>query len=876
MPERESAEDVIIDRYIDGSALADAIKNNLFDPADGAQPQKNVPHGHVIDRYTDGLHPEGEGENRSSFREKHYRENNKETSNADPGWTARQSPGDQNGNGVLPASDADLVWLDEPQTLYLKKKLHVHDSVTFAGNLAQFFSSACVRDAMKKVSLVAELRASADNVHFPVFAVDCKGKIIAWNKAMEEITETPAPEMMGKGVKAGATALYGYARPMLIEKLTGSSSRAPHHRRKKIIGIDEVLTGNEEMVWLQGGPCHIRGRARYIHDDAGAVVGAIQSIGILDLSSSMRPFSELILAPGSGIPAGRSSSSLPGDPAVSSLPSRPASPWRSAEIPPVPSISTISDQSTADQTLIKRHEDLHHAIGQLMATEDDLLTNIGEISQRKLPATDGDLRPENSENFAGRVIRDAREGIIVFDSSVRCILWNTFMEQLTGVPEAEVLGKQAFDMIPALRGAGAYLMLDQALSGKTVESSDISCHIPTSGKQVWVRLILSALRDSNGSVMGIIGIVQDTTARKVMEYALQTTIVQLMESEEKYRSVFNAKNDPLILIDMAGRSILDLNNATSDLYGYQREEFFTLSPAVLFSEPEKYHEFLNRQSTGTRMCRQRKKDGTVFPADISFSYFDLKGHLVLILSIRDLSTAYQAADALRLANTKLNLLIGVTRHDVINNLTVLMGYNDLMKHTVKDTKILEMLNKEEIALQALHRQIEFTREYYNLGVKSPVWQNICETSTRAYSQFITTIAFTCDTQDLELYADPLLEKVFYNLFDNAIRHGESITQVRIYCVREGPDLLLIFGDDGQGILPEDKGRIFKRGFGKHTGLGLFLTREILAITRIEITETGEFEKGARFEFRIPAGLYRFPDSGNSIKVSGSETMNLHA
>ncbi len=40
----------------------------------------------------------------------------------------------------------------------------------------------------------------------------------------------------------------------------------------------------------------------------------------------------------------------------------------------------------------------------------------------------------------------------------------------------------------------------------------------------------------------------------------------------------------------------------------------------------------------------------------------------------------------------------------------------------------------------------------------------------------------------------------------------------IYCVREGPDLLLIFGDDGEGILPENKERIFTRGFGKHTGL----------------------------------------------------------
>jgi PAS domain S-box-containing protein len=349
-----------------------------------------------------------------------------------------------------------------------------------------------------------------------------------------------------------------------------------------------------------------------------------------------------------------------------------------------------------------------------------------------------------------------------------------------------------------------------------------------------------------------------------------------MESEEKYRSVFNAKNDPLLLIDTSNRRILDLNDAALDQYGYARGEFLALPLADLFMEPEKYEDLLDRQATGIRMYRQRRKDGTVFPADISFAYFELKGHLVLLLSIRDLSSARETAEALRLANTKLNLLIGVTRHDVINNLTVLMGYNDLLKHTVHDAQVLAVLEKEDSALQTIHRQIEFTRQYYNLGVKSPIWQNVCDTSTRAYSQFVTTISFTCDTRDLEVYADPLLEKVFYNLFDNAIRHGESVFRIRIYCVREGADLLLIFGDDGEGIPPENKERIFRRGFGKHTGLGLFLSREILAITRIDISETGKFEKGARFELRIPSGHYRFPDSENPLTASGSEKMNLTA
>ena len=122
--------------------------------------------------------------------------------------------------GLIP----DLMWLDEPQTLYLRKKLHVHDSVTFAGNL-HFFSSACIRDAMKKVKLVSDLIASADKVQYPVFAIDCGGKVIAWNKAMEQITGTPAHEMIGKGNYAYAVALYGYARPMLIDCLFHPSPR---------------------------------------------------------------------------------------------------------------------------------------------------------------------------------------------------------------------------------------------------------------------------------------------------------------------------------------------------------------------------------------------------------------------------------------------------------------------------------------------------------------------------------------------------------------------------------------------------------------------------------------------------------------------------
>ena len=112
-------------------------------------------------------------------------------------------------------------------------------------------------------------------------------------------------------------------------------------------------------------------------------------------------------------------------------------------------------------------------------------------------------------------------------------------------------------------------------------------------------------------------------------------------------------------------------------------------------------------------------------------------------------------------------------------------------------------------------------------------------------------------ETLEIYADPLLGKVFYNLIDNALRYGgEKMTEIHITSREDGGALVLVFEDNGVGIPQKDKDRLFTKGFGKNTGLGLFLSREILSITGITITENGEPGKGARFEITVPKGMYR--------------------
>jgi signal transduction histidine kinase len=114
-----------------------------------------------------------------------------------------------------------------------------------------------------------------------------------------------------------------------------------------------------------------------------------------------------------------------------------------------------------------------------------------------------------------------------------------------------------------------------------------------------------------------------------------------------------------------------------------------------------------------------------------------------------------------------------------------------------------------------------------------------------------------DMDDIELYADPLLPRIFYNLLVNSIQHGDHrMTKIRLSARTAGESLILVYEDNGTGIPDNEKLKIFEFGYGKKTGFGLFLAREILGFTGLTITETGEPGKGARFEIVVPKGKYR--------------------
>lgn len=108
----------------------------------------------------------------------------------------------------------------------------------------------------------------------------------------------------------------------------------------------------------------------------------------------------------------------------------------------------------------------------------------------------------------------------------------------------------------------------------------------------------------------------------------------------------------------------------------------------------------------------------------------------------------------------------------------------------------------------------------------------------------------------EVFADPLIVKVFYNLIDNRKQYGKMITTIHFALEKQNGDHVIFYKDDGDGIVAEEKEKIFKHGFGKSTGFGLALSLEILSITGITIRENGEPGKGARLEMMLPKAAWR--------------------
>ncbi|MDP3563877.1 MAG: PAS domain S-box protein [Methanoregula sp.] len=370
--------------------------------------------------------------------------------------------------------------------------------------------------------------------------------------------------------------------------------------------------------------------------------------------------------------------------------------------------------------------------------------------------------------------------------------------------------------------------------------------------------------DRNGTFLGVEGTFRDITCQRQSEEAQ-------LKSEERYRALFENTGTAMVLLEED--TVISIANAEFvHLSGYSPEE---IEGKMRWTQLV-VKEDLERMLSQHRLRRERHEEAlrnydfrfVTKVGDIRniFLTIDLiPGTKQSVASLMDITDKVQAQEALKLANRKLNLLNSITRHDILNQLTSLLGFLGLVQEKVTDPTLLSYIEREQKAAEAIRSHIEFTRDYQDVGVRAPEWQRVESLIGPAAATInLKEIVLTIDVKDAEVYADRLLQQVFYTLIENATRHGGQVTKIRFSCKESPHGLIITCEDDGSGVPDDAKEKIFQRKYYQNTGLGLFLSQEILSITGMVMHETGVPGKCARFEIAVPNGAYRFgngPASG---------------
>ncbi len=384
-----------------------------------------------------------------------------------------------------------------------------------------------------------------------------------------------------------------------------------------------------------------------------------------------------------------------------------------------------------------------------------------------------------------------------------------------------------------------------------------------------VRSVSHPYADIQGNP-GVIGIISEIRTWQITGEAL-------WQSEQNVKRIVECSDDGILLTDETG-SIVEWNPALERSTGFLRFEIigrkiwdvqFDLVPD--HKKTPEYAEYVKKLflpllSGGRPADPEHRfgqefqhRDTTVRTIESLFFPVPTENGSMIGGILRDITDCKRSENAMQEANRKLNLLSSITRHDVSNQLTIINGYLSLFEIGSPAMKSSDTIRVLQGAAGRIQRILTFTKEYQDVGFKSPSWQVLGETIASAKSMIETgpvgfTTGMSCER--IEVFADPMLARVFYNLIDNSLRHGENVSQIQISCSLKNGQLLIIYEDDGVGIADRIRPRLFDRGTGKNSGYGLFLIHEILAITGFAITETGLSGRGARFEITVPSGSFR--------------------
>jgi PAS domain S-box-containing protein len=462
---------------------------------------------------------------------------------------------------------------------------------------------------------------------------------------------------------------------------------------------------------------------------------------------------------------------------------------------------------------------------------------------------------------------------------------------------------------------------DEIINGPLPMELKLLTQVPTGeyrvqkkdGSDLDVRLHAAPWQDQEGGV-GTIAIVEDLSAIRELEGKLLEAAAQEEQSqkkiraEQRFRELLEAAPDAIIEVDEEGR-IFVLNQVTEKLFGYSREELLgqrveMLVPAAARANHDKHRaNYKNHPSTrpmgSTLKLEGQRKDGSLFPVEISLSPVKSDEGFRVTAVIRDVTDRRRAEDHLRAVQEKYNQelaernqelaerneqieranrlkseFLASMSHELRTPLHTVIGFSELLEEQTqgplndKQKRFIDHIHRDSLHLLDLINDIldlskiesgrlELHAEVFDLaGVLEE-----CLRSIRPQAKTKELIIDTSAVASLALDADRLrVKQVLMNLLSNAVKFTPQGGKIRVEAGMEGTDAKITVIDTGIGIPPHEHESVFDKfyqvsattkGVREGTGLGLAITKHLVEEHGGSIWVKSELGKGSAFSFTIP-------------------------
>ena len=431
-----------------------------------------------------------------------------------------------------------------------------------------------------------------------------------------------------------------------------------------------------------------------------------------------------------------------------------------------------------------------------------------------------------SEERYRQIVQTTREGIWISDLKGVTTFANPQMARMLGSTPKQMMGRSVYDFVYRRDRPAVKRHFKQFLKTPTgMEVEERLCR--ADGTELFVLVAASVLRGQQGRPANFVGMFADITDRKRAEKGLrhgmntlearvrdrtrelQESHEALAERETQYRRLFETISDGVLVFEGKSRRMVDVNDAALRLYDYTREEFLGLRVESITAQRHETEASIRRTLTGgaplVPLRYHKKKDGTIFPVEISASTFLLKGRKMVCGIVRDITRKLELEREILAISDREQARLGRDLHDDLCG--QLAGIEFLSQRLAADLVVHSadaVARAREIAQMVRHTMTktrDLARGLAPIGLEAQgLTEALRDLAGRTQRVFGVTCRFRCRAPVLvpDHRTAFHLYRIAQEAVGNAIKHGKPR---RVEIVLSGKDhrAILAVQDDGSGL-----------------------------------------------------------------------------